>query len=93
MTEKKKISSREASQELADFDYWQKLDDKDHAWLEKFKREYYRNQFDKKKPLHKTKKSKRAVYALDDARRRDLWNNADRSAIPVETLPEENDDE
>lgn len=91
MTEKK-IGSREASSEFNDIDYWHTLSDEDKQWLMQFTREYYRNQFNRKKPLHNTKKAKRAVYAADDARRRDLWNNSNRSEIPVETLPTQDDD-
>lgn len=96
MTENKKpgpVGSGVAGKELADFDYWSKLSDEDKEWLAKFQREYYRNQFNLRNDLHRTKKDKRAAYARDDARRRDLWNNAERSSVPVETLPEENDDE
>jgi hypothetical protein len=95
MTEKKTPSpagSSAAGRDFNDMDYWQKLTPEERAWLDKFAHEYYSMQLHAK-PLHKTKANKKKLYDNDNARRRDLWNNSDRSSVPVETLPEESDDE
>lgn len=88
---KKKIGSRQGSQEFYDSDYWYKLSPEEKEYLAQFCREYYRNQFDKTAPLHDTKQKRLAVYSNDNARRRDLWNNAQRTELPVELLSDDED--
>lgn len=57
-----------------DFDYLDKLSDKDKAWLNNFAEEYvHANLTHKGKKLHKTKRLRKAVYDKNNARNRDLY--------------------
>lgn len=58
-------------QELLDFDYLDKLSDKDKIYLSKFCTEFYSADFRGEKPLHKSKKKKREIYNNNNARNRD----------------------
>lgn len=60
-------------QQWLDFDYLDKLTDKEKAWLSQFCSEYYSADFRTKdrSPLHKSKKKKREIYNSNNARNRD----------------------
>lgn len=69
-----------AARDFVDFDYIAKLSPEEKDWLNKFSDEYYQASFKKgEQPLHKTPEERRAVYATDNARRRDLYANFQRA--------------
>jgi len=55
-------------QELIDYDYLNKLDEKERAWLNKFTEEYTNASFNTDKPLHKTKKRVKDCYTRNNHR-------------------------
>lgn len=57
-------------QELLDFDYLHKLNDKEKAWLNKFVEEEVNASFRHSNPLNKTKKQRKACYDKNNARNR-----------------------
>lgn len=59
-------------QDLLDFDYLDKLNDKEKAWLNKFVEEEVNASFRHSNPLNKTKKQRKACYDKNNARNRDL---------------------
>ena len=70
-------------QELIDYDYLDKLNDDEKAWLNKFTLEYTNASFEKEDPkrkgkrrklknLHKTKKLRKKAYDANNARNRDI---------------------
>jgi hypothetical protein len=59
-------------QELLDFDYLHKLNDKQKEWLNKFVSEEINADFRHSKPLNKTKKQRKACYDRNNSRNRDL---------------------
>lgn len=74
-------------QDLIDYDYVDKLSDKDKEWLNKFTEEYTNASFKKEIPkkkgkrrkaanLHKSKEHKKSVYDANNARNRDILTRA-----------------
>lgn len=60
--------------ELLDFDYIDKLSEKEKDFLNKFAEEYIHGSFEHtRKDLHKSKKAKRECYNRNNARNRDLY--------------------
>lgn len=61
--------------ELIDFDYIDKLSDKEKQWLNKFTEEYVVASFKKErhKNLHKNKKLKKSIYDANNARNRCIY--------------------
>lgn len=57
-------------QELIDFDYIDKLNDKEKEWLNKFVEEEVNASFKHSKPLNRTKKQRQACYTKNNARNR-----------------------
>jgi ligand-binding sensor domain-containing protein len=72
------------SRDLLDFDYVDKLANHPDAlaWLATFSAEYYQNTWSKAFAIQDTKEQRRQVYALDNARRRDVWTQ--RYRVPVD---------
>ncbi len=66
------------SRELVDFDYVASLSPEAADWLDKFSREYYQNTFRKEGNLYDSKESRREIYKIDNARRRDVWTRHSR---------------
>lgn len=59
--------------DLIDFDYVEKLNDKEKAWLNSFCEEYHNaNMKHPGKKIHKTKKQQRDCYTMNNARNRDI---------------------
>lgn len=66
--------------DLIDFDYIDKLSDKEKAWLNNFVEEYNSADFRHKgKKLHSTKKAKRDCYNRNNARNRDIFTKSKAS--------------
>jgi hypothetical protein len=74
-------------QELIDYDYIDKLNDAEKAFLDKFTAEYTNASFEKEDPfkkgkrrklknLHKTKKLRKKAYDANNARNRDILTRA-----------------
>lgn len=64
-------------QEYHDYDYVDKLSDKDKEWLSTFTEEYLGARLNhKKKKLHRTKKMKRDCFNRNNARQRDTYSIA-----------------
>ncbi len=62
---------------LADYDYVDKLSEKDKSWLNAFTEEYVNANFKHKgKKLHKSKKAKRESYNRNNWRNNDVLNIA-----------------
>lgn len=59
-------------QELLDFDYLHKLNDREKAFLNKFVEEEINASFRHKNPLNKSKKARKACYDRNNARNRDI---------------------
>ena len=59
--------------ELIDYDYLDKLNPEELAWLNKFTSEYTNADFRHSKPLHRTKKKRRECYAANNARNRCIF--------------------
>lgn len=97
MAKKKEISKRSKTkypnlnptynlktrQDLIDYDYIDKLNDEEKAFLDKFTKEYTNASFEKEDPkrkgkrrklknLHKTKKLRKKSYDANNARNRDI---------------------
>lgn len=68
-------------QELIDFDYVDKLNDKEKDWLARFSEEYINASFDKnpRKNIQKSKKSRKEAYDRNNARNRDILTRAKAS--------------
>lgn len=63
--------------EELDYDYVNKLTDKDKAWLNTFTEEYINANLNHKgKKLHKTKKDKKICYDKNNSRNRDILSRA-----------------
>lgn len=59
--------------ELLDYDYLDKLSDKERLWLARFTDETIHAKFDHTGPkIYKTKKAKRQIYGTNNARNRDV---------------------
>lgn len=64
-------------QEYFDFDYLDKLNDKEKAWMSQFNEEYLGARLNgNKKPLHKTQVLKKNCFDMNNARNRDITSNA-----------------
>lgn len=83
-----------------DYDYLDKLSEKEKEWLNAFTEEYvHANMNHKGKKLHKTQKLKRDCYNRNNARNRCIWTRAKASGMVMdidilnepETLLEEGD--
>lgn len=75
----KRVNAR-TRHEYIDFDYVDKLSDKEKEWLSNFNEEFMSGNFQHKgKIFHKSKKSKRECYSRNNAR------NRDASAIAMAT--------
>lgn len=64
--------------DLIDYDYLEKLSDKEKEWLNKFSEEYINASFDKK-ALHKTKALKKDCYDRNNSRNRDILTRSKAS--------------
>ncbi len=74
-----KRHTRRKSRDFNDFDYVDKLSPTEKAWLDKFAREYYQNQFtNTRKDKHARQEQRRQCYGTENARQRDMWNQHDR---------------
>jgi len=63
--------------DILDFDYIDKLNEKDKKWLNNFVEEYNNADFRHKgKKLHTTKKTKRDCYNRNNARNRDIFTKS-----------------
>jgi hypothetical protein len=70
--------------ELIDYDYIDKLSDKEKEWLNKFTEEYINASFRKNQaPLHKTKKLRKNCYDRNNASNRDILTIAKVTARAV----------
>lgn len=65
--------------DLVDYDYLDKLNDKELEWLNKFTEEYTHTDFRHTKPIMKTKKERREAYARNNARNRCVFTRAKAS--------------
>lgn len=66
--------------DLLDFDYIDKLNDKERAWLNAFVEEEVHSKFDHTgKKLNKTKTAKRKIYSANNARNRCIFTRAKAS--------------
>lgn len=64
-------------QDLIDYDYVNKLNDKEKDFLNKFSEEFINASFSAKgKPLHRTKKMRKDCYDRNNARNRDILTKA-----------------
>ena len=81
----KKIKVRADAKPMVDYDYTDKLSPDEQAWLEKFTRSYY-NSFETAKTslFSDAPEAQRSVWAADNARRRDIWNNSYRVGLSDE---------
>lgn len=59
--------------DLVDYDYLDKLSPDELEWLNKFTSEEIHADFRHKKPLNRTKKAKRRIYAANNARNRCIY--------------------
>lgn len=69
-------------QELIDYDYIQKLSDKEKKWLAKFTEEYVNASLDEAHPrknLHNSKRLRKDCYDRNNARNRDVLTKAKAS--------------
>lgn len=67
--------------ELCDFDYLDKLSEKELRWLNTFMEEWAKARFNHgKRNLHK-KKNRKEVYAANNARNRDLWTKYSKTDV------------
>ena len=67
---------------IADYDYLNKLSDKDKAWLNKFTKEYVNADLDTKRPgknLHRNKELRKDCYDRNNARNRCVWTKCKAS--------------
>lgn len=64
--------------DLIDYDYLDKLSDKEKEWLNKFSEEYINASFDKKS-LHKTKALRKDCYDRNNSRNRDILTRSKAS--------------
>lgn len=81
-------------QALLDYDYLDKLSEKEMKWLNKFTEEYVNASFPKgrgKKHLHKSQELKRDCYNRNNARNRDILTReqAQGAAVYLEDLKEQ----
>lgn len=66
--------------ELIDYDYLDKLNDKEKEWLNKFSEEYIGASIKKdEKPMHKTKRLRKDCYDRNNARNRCILTRAKAS--------------
>lgn len=82
---KKIAGSSYASAQYRDYDYRQKLNPDEKAFLKKFDEEYYRNQFGKD-PDTDLHSDRRKCFSNNNARSRDIYHNATRSLVTVEEV-------
>ena len=69
------LAAKKKLKGMVDYDYIDKLSPEDKAWLDQFSSEYYgANLKNKKYPTEERKK----IFDANNARNRDLWNNAKR---------------
>lgn len=88
---------------IADYDYLDKLSDKDKAWLNKFTKEYVNADLDTKRPgknLHRNKELRKDCYDRNNARNRCVWtkckasgNFASIDEVPKKVIENENYEE
>lgn len=74
---------------IADYDYLDKLSDKEKAWLNKFTKEYVNAELDtsnKRKNLHKTDKLRKDCYDRNNARNRCVLSRARASGALIHEL-------
>lgn len=77
--------------DLLDFDYINKLNDKEKAWLNAFIEEEVHSKFNHDgRKLNKTKKAKRKIYNANNARNRCIFTRAKASHL-LDTLYDSND--
>lgn len=76
---------------ISDYDYLDKLTDKEKSWLNKFTKEYVNADLDKKKGknLHKTDKMKKDCYDRNNARNRCIWTKCKASGkfVSIDEVP------
>lgn len=77
---------------IADYDYLDKLSDKEKAWLNKFTKEYVNADLNTKKPnsnLHKSKKMKKDCYDRNNARNRCIYTRSKAAGVIkyIEDIP------
>ncbi|MDW8345656.1 MAG: hypothetical protein RML94_01770 [Bacteroidia bacterium] len=73
--------------ELIDFDYLNKLSDKERQWLSSFMNEWAKAYLTHpQKKIHKKRKYKKIIYDANNARNRDMWNKFSR-VYPKENIP------
>jgi hypothetical protein len=66
--------------DLIDYDYVNKLSEKDKAWLNKFTEEYTNASFKKtSKPIQKTKAQRKDAYDRNNSRNRCIYTRAKAS--------------
>lgn len=73
--------------DLIDYDYIDKLDNKQKAWLDKFTKEYVNASLDSKTPkknLHNTKELKKDCYDRNNSRNRDILTRAKASGSIID---------
>jgi hypothetical protein len=85
---------------IADYDYLDKLNDQEKAWLNKFTKEYVNADLDTKKAgknLHRTKSLRKDCYDRNNARNRCVWtkckasgNFASLEDVPKKVIDNEN---
>ena len=77
-------------QDLIDFDYLDKLNDKEKAWLNKFVEEEVNASFRHSAPLNKTKKQRKICYDKNNARNRCILtkNRMLGNMVDIETVKE-----
>ena len=86
--------TRKHARDFLDYDYVDKLSEKDRAWLEKFSREFYQINFtNTRKDKHARQADRRRCYNDDNARRRDMWNNLLRAPFDLADILVEDEDE
>lgn len=88
---------------ISDYDYLDKLSEKEKAWLNKFTKEYVNTEFDLKKKrsnLHKSDKLRKDCYNRNNARNRCVWTKCKASGkfssieeVPQKTIDNENYEE
>ena len=77
---------------IADYDYLDKLNDQEKAWLNKFTKEYVNADLDtkrKSKNLHKTDRLKKDCYDRNNARNRCVWTKCKASGkfVSIDEVP------
>lgn len=91
------MNPRTRWEELADFDYLNKLNDEEKAFLNKFMDEWVNASFDKnkKKNLIKDKKTKKDIHHRNYARREDAYtlSKINGKVVDLEDIQETYDDE